>query len=389
VRLRRLTAIPRDHRRCVHNRASSSASASSRIRVARAGAAAVDAGEHPSTAAIARVVNWAYRGKHSDGDALAWTGERHLLSGKRTTADELDAVLERCDAPRPSELLLLALAEDTAGAGNILGTVHVQKLPRPGECEIGMFSVDPDQQGRGVGGLLLRHAETLAVDSFAAHVLVMHVLEGRIEIQSWYERCGYAVATGVPKIPFPFGPDALSAPADGVAKETVKFLRLEKSLHESADSDLDSTPNQSLRDGVVAAGSPPAPGYPFEAYETAAQYEREQAWALACEQKLREDAAAAAHAETETEEAEAEQRQIANGREEASEVERELRNISAAASETETGSGLGSALLQYLRNQPAGSSESLDREELYRVAIDECVMRLARREALELFEVRP
>lgn len=222
---------------------SASASASSgtplpRLRVVRAGAAAAGAGKHPSAAAIATVVNWAYRGKHPGGDQLAWTGERHLLSGKRTTVEQLEAMLLRCDAPRPCEVMLLALVADdmtTDGGGNftggrskVLGTVHVQKLQHHGECEIGMFSVDPDQQGRGVGGMLLHHAETLAGDFFAAHKLVMHVLEGRNEIQAWYERCGYSVASGAPKIPFPFNPNTLSVPL--VPKEMLNFLRLEKLL---------------------------------------------------------------------------------------------------------------------------------------------------------------
>jgi GNAT superfamily N-acetyltransferase len=183
------------------------------------------------------VINWAYRGKHPGGDQLAWTGERHLLSGKRTTVEQLEAMLQRCDVPRPCELMLLALGADdvtdkggkTSGGGSkILGTVHVQKLEQHGECEIGMFSVDPDQQGRGVGGMLLHHAETFAGDFFAARTLVMHVLEGRNEIQAWYERCGYSVASGAPKRPFPFNPNTLSVPL--VPKEDLNFLRLEKLL---------------------------------------------------------------------------------------------------------------------------------------------------------------
>jgi GNAT superfamily N-acetyltransferase len=318
----------------------SSAATPAAVRVVRAGAAAAAAAEHPSGAAIASVINWAYRGKHAEGDPLAWTGERHLLSGKRVTTEELEATLERCDAPRPREMLLLALADDptgggssTKGAGRIVGTVHVHKLRQQGMCEIGMFSVDPDQQGRGIGGVLLHHAETFARDSFAADTLVMHVLEGRNEIQAWYKRCGYSAVPGAPKTPFPFGPDALSTPL--VAKETLNFLRLEKpaSIRETATAPV---------------------GYPFDDYETAAQYEREQAWTRSCEQKQAE----------------------------------ELEPVVAVEADIHGHHEHGlrrSALLQSIRSQPADLS--IDREELYKAAIDACVAKLARREALGLFEV--
>eukprot|EP01043_Picozoa_sp_COSAG02_P080921 COSAG02_NODE_19484_length_879_cov_1.498718_1_plen_237_part_10 len=212
------------------------------VRVVKAGAAAATAREHPSAATISSVINWAYRGKHASGDSLAWTGERHLLSGKRVTTNELEAMLERCDTPLACDALLLALVNhatdgcsSTNGGGEtVVGTVHVHKLCQPGVCEIGMFSVDPDQQGRGIGGVLLHQAESFARDTFDAHTLVMHVLEGRKEIQAWYERCGYSAALGAPKVPFPFGPDALSAPL--VAKETLNFLRLEKCIRETAAS---------------------------------------------------------------------------------------------------------------------------------------------------------
>lgn len=362
--------LPATNLRCVHGTAAritvrsprlvrrensskpSGGSDRSEVSVVRAGAGAAARAEHPSAAVIARVVNWAYRGKHVDGDRMAWTGERHLLVGKRTTADEIEELLERCDAPQPSEQLLLALDKRTgrASSTDLLGTVHVQKLPQCGECEIGMFSVDPDVQGRGLGGLLLRHAERIAADSFEARTLVMHVLEGRSEIQDWYERCGYSAVPDAPKLPFPFGHDALSAPL--VPKDTLNFLRLEKVLQKAAES--------------------PA-GYPFEDYETAAQYEREEAWIRGCQQKRAEERQHLAVVGVST--GDCEQDSVA-----------EIRRVAAVAHKKVASGGVTRELLQAVRSQPSGSST--EREELYKVAIDECVLRLQRREALELFEVR-
>ena len=238
----------------------------------RAGAKAAAQGSHPSAESIATVINWAYRGKYEGGDDLAWCGERHLLSGRRTTAAQVAALLGRCDGEDPSELLLLALGRapqiDLAEHHRLLGTIHVQRLPQPGSCEIGMFSVDPDQQGQGTGRRLLAAAEQRAVECFGARTLVMHVLEGRGAIQDWYERCGYSVVAGAPKVPFPFDADTLSTPV--VPAETLLFLRLEKQM---AEDPLGRRQE----------------GYPFEDYEAAAQHEREQAWARACEEKLRRD----------------------------------------------------------------------------------------------------
>ena len=256
-------------RRCPRRRSSGLAS-SPTLTIVPAGAKAAAQGNHPSADSIATVINWAYRGKYEGGDDLAWCGERHLLSGRRTTAAQVAALLGRCDGEDPSELLLLALGRapqiDLAEDHCLLGTIHVQRLPQPGSCEIGMFSVDPDQQGQGTGRRLLAAAEQRAVECFGARTLVMHVLEGRGAIQDWYERCGYSVVAGAPKVPFPFDADTLSTPV--VPAETLLFVRLEK---------------QTAEDPVRRQG------YPFEDYEAAAQHEREQAWARACEEKLRRD----------------------------------------------------------------------------------------------------
>ena len=35
---------------------------------------------------LAQVINWAYRGKRPDADPRAWTGEREMIGGVRTSA---------------------------------------------------------------------------------------------------------------------------------------------------------------------------------------------------------------------------------------------------------------------------------------------------------------
>jgi ribosomal protein S18 acetylase RimI-like enzyme len=188
-----------------------------------------------SASAIAQVVNWAYRGKYVEGDARAWTGERHLLAGVRTTAADIASLVQRTNAAGSREVMLLALSDDggqpTPGLPlkpptmALLGTVHVQCLGvHPPACEAGMFSVDPDRQSAGVGGQLLAAAEQAAVD-LGARSVVLHVLEGRDELQDWYERCGYAVVPSAPMVPFPV--DA-GCGVPRVPAETLRFLRMEK-----------------------------------------------------------------------------------------------------------------------------------------------------------------
>ena len=158
-----------------------STSASGSCRIVVAGAAAAESQRHPQAEDIARVVNWAYRGKHKNADVLAWTSERHMLSGARATADEIQSLLLRCcEETGPgsaNERLLLALPLQEA-EGVILGTVHIQQLAEPNMCELGTFSVDPDLQGGGVGTQLLVAAERCAAETLNAQTMIMHVLDG-------------------------------------------------------------------------------------------------------------------------------------------------------------------------------------------------------------------
>lgn len=155
----------------------------------------------PSAAAIATVINWAYRGKYAGGDKAAWTGESHLLSGVRTSSADVEDMVERCSAFGADEALLLAVdwppsgKADTSETEGLLGTVHLQLTDALGvddaggggaAVEIGMLSVDPDWQGHGIGGKLLDAAEaTACVPPFSARTLVMNILAGRPELQSW------------------------------------------------------------------------------------------------------------------------------------------------------------------------------------------------------------
>lgn len=176
--------------------------------------------------AITNVVNWAYRGKYQDvSEEKGWTTERHLLGGVRTSQEDVEALIGQCQMKGPKEEnIFLAIKQDSAEIDPVIvGTIHVQRMGE-GEAEIGLFSVDPDLQGRGIGNDLLEAAENLARTSIGASLSVLNVLSVRTELIAWYVRKGYKVTGG--KMPFPECPDFRF----GKPKRQLEFLRLEKNL---------------------------------------------------------------------------------------------------------------------------------------------------------------
>jgi len=147
-------------------------------------------------AAIVQLVESAYRG---EGSRAGWTTEADLLDGQRTDAA---AVTEMLDAPKSTVLL----AED---GGQLVGCCRLER--RPGaEAYFGMFSVQPLQQGEGVGRQLLAEAERIARDDLAATTMIMTVIAQRTELIEWYERRGYR-RTGETE-PFPYGNERYGVP---------------------------------------------------------------------------------------------------------------------------------------------------------------------------------
>ncbi|GAN10905.1 acetyltransferase [Mucor ambiguus] len=154
-----------------------------------------------------KVVNAAYR---SEG---GWTTEKDIVGGERCTVDMMEKFI--LDNGKP-HTLLFAFDQD-----EVVGTVQIQHVPEhPGEAEIGLFSVSPVHQSRGIGGKLVRQA-MLEMHQLGFNTAMMHVLENRPEILTWYKKLGFA-ETGE-RIPFIF-PEMLKADKD------LHFLTLKKSI---------------------------------------------------------------------------------------------------------------------------------------------------------------
>lgn len=158
--------------------------------------------------AIKDLLNSAYRGERS---RKGWTTEADLIAGNvRTDEQNLAEVM----AVSGSVFL-----KYTSNAGVIQGCVNLQVQGE--RVYLGMFSVDPDLQGAGIGKIILKAADEYA-RSQACSSIYMSVISVRSELIAWYQRHGY-VDTGARK---PFKEDGLT----GKHLRELEFMILEKPL---------------------------------------------------------------------------------------------------------------------------------------------------------------
>jgi ribosomal protein S18 acetylase RimI-like enzyme len=158
-------------------------------------------------AAIAVLVNSAYRG---EGSKKGWTTEADLLGGQRTDQASIEQMIH---APQTTILKYM----DATGA--ITGCVYLHCKKE--KLYLGMLTVSPELQTRGIGKLLLKAAEKHASDNCCTAV-TMTVISVRQELIAWYERHGY-IPTGEKK-PFP------EDPAFGLPKQELEFIVMEKEI---------------------------------------------------------------------------------------------------------------------------------------------------------------
>jgi ribosomal protein S18 acetylase RimI-like enzyme len=163
--------------------------------------------EHTDVAAICALVNSAYRG---DTSRKGWTTEADLLDGIRI--DEL--MLE--DYIKDENAIILKCIDD---ANAIVGCVYLRH--DGGHLYLGMLTVSPELQAKGIGKLLLHASEEHATRK-GCKSIVITVITSRTELIEWYKRHGYR-ETGE-KQPFP------KSERFGKPKQPLEFLVMEKSL---------------------------------------------------------------------------------------------------------------------------------------------------------------
>ena len=157
---------------------------------------------------IVDLLNSAYRGERSQ---KGWTTEAHLIAGDVRT-DEADVLNV---FQQPGSVIL----KYTNDAEEIIGTVNLQQHKRG--VYLGMFAVNPNLQGGGIGKQLLKAADEHAKKVGSA-TIYMSVISVRSELIDWYKRHGYA-ETGERK---PFVQDNLT----GTHLQPLEFLILEKQI---------------------------------------------------------------------------------------------------------------------------------------------------------------
>jgi ribosomal protein S18 acetylase RimI-like enzyme len=148
-----------------------------------------------------RLINSAYRGESSK---KGWTTEADLLGGIRTDDQALRDIIHD-----PQSFLLKYVLD-----GEIVGCVHLRK--DDDELYLGMLTVSPDLQAKGIGKQLLLAAEDEARKR-NCRAIYMTVISARKELIAWYQRHGY-VDTGERK---PFR-------GEGIPKTHLEFVVLRK-----------------------------------------------------------------------------------------------------------------------------------------------------------------
>ncbi len=151
------------------------------------------------------LVNSAYRG---DSSRHGWTTEADLLDGTRTTPELLMEILGRIDT---------TILKYTQG-NKLVGCVELRQTAS--RLYLGMLTVNPMLQGKGIGKILLDAAE-LQAKKMGCPSIYMTVISKRIELIDWYKRQGYC-ETGERK------PFVIPDKRWGIPKSKLEFVVLEK-----------------------------------------------------------------------------------------------------------------------------------------------------------------
>lgn len=159
---------------------------------------------------LVELVNSAYRG---EGSKVGWTTEADILDGQRADAKGITELLHK-------ENSVILIAEDD-DSGDLLGCVHLEN--QDGKLYLGMLTVAPQLQGKGIGKMLLDESQALA-EFWDCNTIFMTVISVRSELIAWYERHGFR-NTHQTK-PFPYGDARFGIPK----VEGLQFTVLEKKL---------------------------------------------------------------------------------------------------------------------------------------------------------------
>ena len=136
---------------------------------------------------LVALMDSAYRGENSK---QGWTSEADLFIGNKRT----DEITVSNLIKRPGSVFLKYLNDD----GILEGCVFLHKKEK--RLYLGMFSVSPLAQGKGIGKKLLAAAGDHAKEQNCSSVF-MTVITVREDLIAWYIRNGYVKTNKI--LPFP------------------------------------------------------------------------------------------------------------------------------------------------------------------------------------------
>lgn len=164
---------------------------------------------HGDIPALLMLVESAYRG---DVSRKGWTTEADLLDGQRIDPAGLAEVIAKAGSR------VIVFERD----GKFVACCHIERQGKA--CYFGMFAVDPELQGGGVGKFAMIEAERAARNDFGCNEMQMTVISIRDDLVAWYERRGYR-RSGIYK-PFPYGDERFGIPK----RDDLRFELLTKPL---------------------------------------------------------------------------------------------------------------------------------------------------------------
>ncbi|HET6768982.1 MAG TPA: GNAT family N-acetyltransferase [Chitinophagaceae bacterium] len=143
--------------------------------------------ERNDVSSLVTLMDSAYRG---EGSKQGWTSEADLFIGNKRTDEATVAEL----IAKPGSVFLKYITENSI----IEGCVYLHK--KESKLYLGMFSVTPSAQGKGIGKKLLAAADEYAKQQDCTSIY-MTVITLREDLIAWYEKNGYQKTDRV--LPFP------------------------------------------------------------------------------------------------------------------------------------------------------------------------------------------
>jgi len=132
------------------------------------------------------LINSAYRGEHSK---KGWTTEALLIDGDRMNEASLMQMMKK-----PGVLIRKCITNE----GVIAGCVYLEAQQK--ELYLGLLTVSPDLQAKGIGKIMLNDTEMVA-SNLRLSSIVIDVVSLRLELIDWYIRRGFYLTGRT--IPFP------------------------------------------------------------------------------------------------------------------------------------------------------------------------------------------